>query len=957
MYLRNKPQYRSYSDLWENGYQSPFFQVKYDQSSDCVDLSLSERQLMVQSNGKTMLGQDAKGRLQFICSPHEQAYPVPSGGPYIGGQFRGHIGQYYQTDVALFLGKMHYELELNNGLIIDAAGEDAISYYLDHFLPVAKTTHKNIETNTFSLAPILEMESVKTSDIHPLPGPSCAIYGISVKNTGNVPIRGKIHLKFDQKFLNQFEAYGKRFEDFSNDPFVAEWDQKLLILWNPEGCATIQFMDAIREGNPRDPQIYQYIDLKPGETRTFTSIISVTPERKQAYAALGTIYRHTALEWINITQEFWQKRLGKLEIKIDGDPCIGQKYRDMHFRFILDNFNCLQFDSSGNMIMSWQGAPSHALGRSWGIDIEPNVFAVLWAIPEIGRSAAKFAAKFSLPGYSIYSDHSMLIALAPLTIAGKYLDLTNDVKFFIKNDNFMKSLNDLYEYILAHKHPDVCLFSSRYASDLIVFKKYDYGTNVKCIYALNYYANIMESLGLDGSGPRKLAKQTTLDLKKYMEADGPFGNQITGGTNLSLNDNFYIPEEVLYYGGEDTTSSLAPVYGLYPFDYAPYVNLNRFARSLFISNYDPEYQTMRELHYGMNPSATGITLKLGGSVTPAEMRDSLNLLFERLDESASLYWWPRASNKKRCLTRCSQGQGAWVQHSIEQWLGLRMNSEQRSLTIQPQGLINDFTLKAGRIGNFVFDIAWHESSDSSEFEVRNLNDTPFKIRFGARKVNAGATGELQWFEEEVGPGETVKHCFTITKSHNIDVDIHQLEMELLSSDGVIFAPYGVILPKLFSQNCSIFLLRYALVNATNKIWENVDVDIKVPEGWHISEKEFYIWDYNPKFESNTTSIRFDSIEPGKHYVAPFYVAMPDSLSGGEKSVMLSKHAFDYSNGTDNDSLYLMIEAKQSVYVNESICAKIKFEEKEVIHELPIYQLSTEEYSEKYRQMLHGKNEV
>jgi len=954
MYLRNKPKYGSYSDLWEKGYQSPFFQVKYDRQSEIVDLSLSERQLMVQSNGKTMLGQDAKGRLHFICSPHEQTYPVPSGGQFVGGQFKGHIGQYYQTDVSLLLGKMRYELELDNGMIFDAAGKNSVSYYLDHYLPVSKAIHKNIETYTFSLAPILEQEAVKTSDIHPLPGPGSVIYGISIKNTSHVPIRGKIHLKFDQKFLNQFEDYGKRFEDYSHDPFEAEWDHKLLVLWHPEACATIQFMDAMQEGNPKNPKMYQYIDLKPGETRTFTSTISVTPERKQAYAALGTIYRHTALEWINITHDFWRQRLGNLEIKIDGDHLIGQKYRDMHFRFILDNFNCLQFDSNGTMLMSWQGAPSHVLGRSWGIDIEPNVFAVLWAIPEIGRSAAKFAAKFNLPGYSVFSDHSMLIALAPLTIAGKYLDLTNDVKFFIDNKEFLQSLHGLYHYILAHKHADVCLFTSRYASDLIVFRRYDYGTNVKCVYALNYYADILDCIGLDGNEPRELARQTSLELKKHMEAEGPFGTQITGGTNLSQNDAFYIPEEILYYGGEDTTTSLAPIYGLYPFDYEPYVNLNRFARSIFISNYDPEYQTMRELHYGMNPSATGITLKLGGSVTPAEMRDSLNLLFERLDESASLYWWPRALNKKRCLTRCSQGQGAWVQHSIEQWLGLRMDAKRNTLSIQPQGLINEFSFKQGRIGNYVFDIAWHENSNGSEFEVKNLNDKPIMVRLGARQVNAGASGELQWYEVEINPEESVKYNITVSESTDLQVDVRKLEMEILASNGAIFAPYGIIMPKLHPQNCPVFLLRYVIVNATHEIWGNVEVDVQVPDGWFVSEKKFYIWDYDPEFMNNSAKVNFDFLEPGKHYVAPFYVAMPDYLSGGEKSVMLSKHAFDLTTLKDLSPLQLNVEAKKTERIEVPIRASIHSAQMNLSHELPIQLLSLHDYEKQYNLMLHGQ---
>lgn len=155
-------------------------------------------------------------------------------------------------------------------------------------------------------------------------------------------------------------------------------------------------------------------------------------------------------------------------------------------------------------------------------------------------------------------------------------------------------------------------------------------------------------MGKEPREARDFLKQMPKDMAETMEGEGPFGRQITGGNNLgeNLDDRFYISEKLYYYGGEDTATVLAPLYGLYEFDYQPYVNLHRFARSMFITNYDPEFQTMRELHFGMNPSATGCTLKLGGSYTRKEMLNTLQVMYDRLDETGSLFWWPRAYNKK-----------------------------------------------------------------------------------------------------------------------------------------------------------------------------------------------------------------------------------------------------------------------------------------------------------------------
>ena len=168
----------------------------------------------------------------------------------------------------------------------------------------------------------------------------------------------------------------------------------------------------------------------------------------------------------------------------------------------------------------------------------------------------------------------------------------------------------------------------------------------------------------------------------------------------------------------------------------PYVNLHRFARSVFITNYDPEFQTMRELHFGMNPSATGATLRLGGSYTRKEMLYSLNLLFDRLDETGSLFWWPRAYNKKRCLTRCSQGQGAWVQQSIEQWYGLRMDGLNKILTLKPQGLLSSYHLQGVHLGSYCFDIQYEENESETVFSVTNRNTVPIQLSFSIRPLGS-----------------------------------------------------------------------------------------------------------------------------------------------------------------------------------------------------------------------------
>ena len=444
-----------------------------------------------------------------------------------------------------------------------------------------------------------------------------------------------------------------------------------------------------------------------------------------------------------------------------------------------------------------------------------------------------------------------------------------------------------------------------------------------------------------------------------MEADGPFGKQITGGNNLNENqDRFYIPDEIHYYGGEDTATVLAPLYGLYEFEYEPYVNLHRYARSMYISSYDPEFQTMRELHFGMNPSATGCTLRLGGSYTREEMLDTLKILYDRLDETGSLFWWPRAYNKKRCLTRCSQGQGAWVQQSMEQWYGLRLDALHHTLTIKPQGLLTSFCLEGIRLGNYTFDICYEEKEGETHFHVKNRNDSNWKIQLMIRQFGAGAQGNSDTMISDlvdVPAGEMWEHVYQTAVCKVQEAEIEKQEIMDLSDQGIVFAPYGIVMPKLSFGECQIFLLRF-VISHLDETWKNVKVELQLPDKWKAAEKKYYMWDYQPVFKAEGEQIicEVGDLSSNCHGVAGFYVNLPDSLIGGEKSVMLSEHPFPQSKGEQMKSVTLFVEGEKTETL-EPVRAVLTVDgEEKGTYTLPVQVLSKELYEQKFDEMYHGK---
>ena len=62
------------------------------------------------------------------------------------------------------------------------------------------------------------------------------------------------------------------------------------------------------------------------------------------------------------------------------------------------------------------------------------------------------------------------------------------------------------------------MISSRYASDLIVFRKYDYGANVQCYYALKSYRRILKLLERDATDVDRFMEQMKADMEQGVKA-------------------------------------------------------------------------------------------------------------------------------------------------------------------------------------------------------------------------------------------------------------------------------------------------------------------------------------------------------------------------------------------------------------------------------------------------------
>jgi hypothetical protein len=448
--------------------------------------------------------------------------------------------------------------------------------------------------------------------------------------------------------------------------------------------------------------------------------------------------------------------------------------------------------------------------------------------------------------------------------------------------------------VLALKHPTEMLFPSCYSSDGPVGRRYDYGANVKVWYALESLAYLLRLAGHPKRAARYSEAASALREAVYrrMVVDGPFGKQISGGSNLDEDPgSFYLPEGQMYYDGEDTSSMLAPVYGFCDFDDEAWLNYHRFARSAWCANFDPEFEALRWSPGEFGSSSldgTSYFSRLGGSLAPVEMHEALNHLVEKGmdDVTGSVFWWPHGLEFKRSLTRCSQGQGAWAWQYLQQWLGLDVDAPEHTLSLAPRGLHTHFHWQGFPAGAGSFDLHWEEAGGISTAVVRSRCSELWEVTVGFRQAGAGAAGPLEYQSQTVQPGEEAVFSSETLAAQLAPVmgrkAIFKIEAAALAAaDGVVFKRFGPAqlwgpwdYSQLWDQAAMPYCLRFKLVNATQQDWEDVRVELTCPEGWKAQPRLPQHWTAPLMLTPGTVKLSLGRLHSLDGTAAPFWVSAP-----------------------------------------------------------------------------------
>lgn len=842
--------------------------------------------LFTQSNARILLGHAANGSLRFVSLP-TALYPAPTQ----TREFGLGPGMYYHFDVAMYAGDLSYKILLDDPeqeIDLSGNGRDNVSYYGDYFLPLTEARNDGLEIALISLAPVAPDESKAALAPAPLPGPPGALYMLYIKNTSSQPVRGKIVLHAGDLLVGHYDDAKPELRAFKKP--VVDLHQHTLILTRPVGVAGIHLHDGVWSHLDVPFQAERVFKIMPGEEIVAETHVAIGKDFSAVMEAIYALHLHSGLDWVNYTAQFWRSRLGDLSVGAQNTNELARLSEEIYIRSLLDNFNCLQTDAKGNLIAHWQGAPSHGYGTVWGIDVEPTAVSIVHICPELALQTMLFFLKrSSVPKGP--PDHSVPILVAPIIIARKWLQAIGDSSYFKENPQIMEGLLSIIDHLLALKKPEETLFPSRYSSDGAVGRRYDYSTNVKVWYTFDSIAYICRSLeDLDAAGRfTKIADAIRDAIQRTMVGEGPFGPQISGGANLGEESgSFYLPEGIPYYDGEDTSSMLAPIYGICDFTDSTWINYHRFARSLWCPNYDQEFGALRWSPGEFGAGAldgTAFFSRLGGSVTPAEMVEALkNLRQKGLDDvTGSVFWWPYGREYRRSLTRCSQGQGAWAWQYLQQWLGLSVDAIEQRLILAPRGLLTQFNWEGFQTGSSIFDIGWSEVATGATARIKNHSQESWNLEIGFRQPNAGALGELVWQKHVLGPEEEQvfsQPAASIWHGNSlVDRQLTMLESNTFSdSHGVIFKRFGPALlwghwdfSKLWDMQAMPWTLRFLVVNATDNDWSNLAVELYCPEGWIAQGREPFHWMPPDQLEPGAVHLDLGALPSSERTTAAFWI--------------------------------------------------------------------------------------
>jgi hypothetical protein len=463
-----------------------------------------------------------------------------------------------------------------------------------------------------------------------------------------------------------------------------------------------------------------------------------------------------SLAWLNSTWSYFKGMTGTLEMPDDSFTA------EFFGRSVYQCMGSVGMDGSGKIAGSnWGSYPTTR--EIWSKDMYYSFLPLFMLETELFKQGLQWFTEYSVrPRGAKYEGgvkHSLSNALTPVVMAGLYYASTGDKAFFLEHQHLHKKWKELLEQTIASReNKDVWLFPSIWLSDAYSLGDYHTGSNVVAWYAFKAYARVL----LEVYGEVETAADYGLIADKIKEAldgyntvEGPFGRQYLEGTSQdrdrktflrveatgSIYDNFgikYIADlirdneiDLMMHDGEESDTTLMPLYGYLAYDDITYKNYMRFTMSPHNPTYNLE---SRGIQWGVLSSATfpGYLPGLANVADAETMSGASGYLTEirkLTDVDGSLWWWPYANGEtygnvmrhNRC-GKCAWAAGVFTGLFISEILGIRYDAPSKTLFFRPFSPSSSFSWKDFRIGKSIFSARYSRTENEICLSVVNQND-------------------------------------------------------------------------------------------------------------------------------------------------------------------------------------------------------------------------------------------
>lgn len=473
--------------------------------------------------------------------------------------------------------------------------------------------------------------------------------------------------------------------------------------------------------------------------------------------AISEIDDKGSLSWINSTWSYYKNLMGKLSMPTD-------KFTEEFFqRAICQCIGSIGMDQNGRISGSnWGTYPTTE--NIWMKDMYYSYLPFHMLEPDFFKKGILWFLEYSIrPKGNLFDGgikHSLSNSLTPVIMMGLYYNSTGDKEFFLNNNEAKKKAVDiLNELITLRENEDVWMFPSIWLSDGYSFGDFHTGSNLVAWYCFKSIARILKEIYEESELAKEylsIADKIKSSINKNNIIDGPYGSQYIEGVNdtdknlrkdynrdeykkrfgrngLQYIDYISSSERIpcMIHDGEETDTTLMPMYGFLEYDDPSYKNYTRFAASEYNKFYKTETRGILWEDYTDATFPSYIT-SFANATNYETMngKDGYMTEIRRLaDVDGSIWWWPYTKGSKygevlrnNFCGKCAWGSGVFLGLFISEILGIKYDAPTKTLKIRPFSPTSDYSWENFNYGGSVFSIYFRREMNSVTVRVGNKNN-------------------------------------------------------------------------------------------------------------------------------------------------------------------------------------------------------------------------------------------